>query len=151
MHGVGEEALDGALVQVLAAVDRCERLLRQVVVEAGRPLAGAHARGVRAVVHHERDAAGVHVRVQAVHRLDDRLVADLRIRVPLQSASGLGFKRLQTDAELLATSGCRDERLNTRHSQREKSRIQACQEALTCHRGSEVTCAGPGLACHAFL
>ena len=73
--------------KILAAVDRCERLLRQVVVESGRPLPRPHARGVRAVVHHERDAAGVHVRVEAVHRLDDRLVADLRVRVPLPGVS----------------------------------------------------------------
>lgn len=71
------------LVRGDASVDGGEGLLGEDVVEAGRPLAGAEAGGVRAVVHHEGDAAGVHVRVERVDGLDDGLIADLRVGVAL--------------------------------------------------------------------
>ena len=44
-------------------------LLLEDVIEAGRPLAAAEACRVRAVVHHEGDAARVHVRVERVNGL----------------------------------------------------------------------------------
>mmetsp|Transcript_5044 Transcript_5044/g.11504 ORF Transcript_5044/g.11504 Transcript_5044/m.11504 type:complete len:533 (+) Transcript_5044:296-1894(+) len=66
-----------------AAVDRRHRLLLDDVVEARRPLARSEARRVRAVVHHECDTLRVHVGVQAVHSLDDRLVAHLAEPVSL--------------------------------------------------------------------
>lgn len=59
-------------------------LLLKDIVEAGRPLAAAEAGGVAAVVYHERHPPRMHVGVQAVHRLDDGLVADLAVRVALQ-------------------------------------------------------------------
>ena len=62
-----------------AGVEGRERLLHDGVVEARRPLAGAEAGRGRAVVDHVGDAAGVHVGVQRVDRLDDRLVGDLRV------------------------------------------------------------------------
>jgi len=48
-------------------------LLGQNVVEARGPLARAEARGDGAVVDHVGHAARVHVRVERVDRLDDRL------------------------------------------------------------------------------
>ena len=44
-------------------------LLPQIVVETRGPLAAAQARGVAAVVHHERHAPRMHVRIERVHRL----------------------------------------------------------------------------------
>mmetsp|Transcript_25254 Transcript_25254/g.63640 ORF Transcript_25254/g.63640 Transcript_25254/m.63640 type:complete len:256 (+) Transcript_25254:75-842(+) len=83
VHGVGQERGKQLLVLRHAGVDGRVRLLLQHVVEARRPLARAQAGGVRAVVHHEGDAARVHVGVQAVHRLDDGLIADLAVAVAL--------------------------------------------------------------------
>lgn len=69
VHGVLQELRERLRVQVLVLVVRDVRLLVQDVVEAGRPLARAQARGVAAVVDHERDAARVHVRVERVDGL----------------------------------------------------------------------------------
>mmetsp|Transcript_79567 Transcript_79567/g.192796 ORF Transcript_79567/g.192796 Transcript_79567/m.192796 type:complete len:601 (-) Transcript_79567:30-1832(-) len=77
VRGVVEELALNLLVDGGALVDGDIRLLLEVVVEARRPLARAEARGVGAVVHHERDAAGVHVGVEGVDSLDDGLVANL--------------------------------------------------------------------------
>src|SRR5947209_5817418 len=71
---VALELLDQRRIARLALVDGGEGQLREEVVEARGPLARAEARRRRAVVDHVRDAAGVHVRVERVDRLDDRFV-----------------------------------------------------------------------------
>mmetsp|Transcript_34561 Transcript_34561/g.87392 ORF Transcript_34561/g.87392 Transcript_34561/m.87392 type:complete len:346 (+) Transcript_34561:220-1257(+) len=83
VHGVLQELGDDLGLDALLGVNGGEGLLLQDVVEAGSPLAGAQAGGVRAVVHHEGDAARVHVGVQGVHGLNDGLVADLGVAVAL--------------------------------------------------------------------
>eukprot|EP00962_Isochrysis_galbana_P023636 scaffold7147_cov130-Isochrysis_galbana.AAC.9 len=74
---VVQELVEEVVVELGAGVDGGVGLLGQDVVEARGPLARAEAGGDGAVVHHVRDAARVHVRVERVDRLDDRLVDHL--------------------------------------------------------------------------
>lgn len=83
VDGVLEESIEELLIDRRSSVDGGIRLLIEDVVKSGRPLAAAEASGIRAVVNHEGDATGVHVGVQAVDCLDDRLVADLAVRMAL--------------------------------------------------------------------
>ncbi len=79
-------------VKGLLVVDGHVGLLLQDVVESRRPLAAAQARGVRAVVHHECNAARVHVRVQRVHSLQDRITG---ASLPVESQYRTVVKLLQ--------------------------------------------------------
>jgi len=60
------------------------RVLLEEVVVAGGPATRTKTRRMTAVVDHEGHALEVHVRVQGVDRLDDGLVCDLGVAVPLR-------------------------------------------------------------------
>mmetsp|Transcript_21519 Transcript_21519/g.85568 ORF Transcript_21519/g.85568 Transcript_21519/m.85568 type:complete len:782 (-) Transcript_21519:50-2395(-) len=108
VDGVVEEVVDERVVERDARVDGREGLLLEEVVEARRPLARAQARRARAVVDHEGDALVVHVRAERVDGLDDRLVDDLRVRVPrLAQDVDLGHHHGDVDARREAVDGRR--------------------------------------------
>eukprot|EP00967_Tisochrysis_lutea_P020466 scaffold23240_cov27-Tisochrysis_lutea.AAC.4 len=89
MDRVVEELVEKGLVKLGPSVDGSVGLLSKDVVEAGCPLARAEA----------GDAARVHVRVERVDRLDDRLVDDLREHVAIvDKAVDLGHHGGTVDA-----------------------------------------------------
>lgn len=85
VNWVMQKFVDRVLIQSLVVVDGHIRLLFQDVVKSGSPFSAAQSRCVGAVVHHEGNPSGMHVRVQTVCSLNDTFIADLAVWVTLHS------------------------------------------------------------------